>query len=237
MGEKIQKRISASGLMSRRAAEQAILSGRVMLNGRTAQIGDRAEAADAILVDGNPLPEQEEKVYILLHKPRGYVTTVHDEKGRRNVTELVKLPGVRLYPVGRLDMDSEGLLLMTNDGDFANRIMHPAHEVDKTYRVWVEGENLVQAAEALSQSMEIDGYRIRPAEVSLRQLTAGGGVLEITIHEGRNRQVRRMCAQAGLRVTRLVRIAEGGVKLGQLKSGAWRHLSTEERSLLTDAQE
>ena len=237
MGEKIQKRISASGLMSRRAAEQAILSGRVMLNGRTAQIGDRAEAADAILVDGNPLPEQEEKVYILLHKPRGYVTTVHYEKGRRNVTELVKLPGVRLYPVGRLDMDSEGLLLMTNDGDFANRIMHPAHEVDKTYRVWVEGENLVQAAEALSQPMEIDGYRIRPAEVSLRQLTSGGGLLEITIHEGRNRQVRKMCAQAGLRVTRLVRIAEGGVKLGQLKSGAWRHLSTEERSLLTGAQE
>ena len=237
MGEKIQKRISASGLMSRRAAEQAILSGRVILNGRTARIGDRAEPEDVILVDGKPLPEQEEKVYILLHKPRGYVTTLHDDKGRRNVTELVRLPGVRLYPVGRLDMDSEGLLLLTNDGDFANRIMHPAHEVDKTYRVWVEGEDLQHAAETLSKPTVIDGYRIRPAEVTLRQLTSGGGVLQITIHEGRNRQVRKMCAQTGLRVTRLVRIAEGGVRLGDLKSGCWRHLSPEERGLLTDGQE
>ncbi len=237
MGEKIQKRISASGLMSRRAAEQAILSGRVSVNGRTAQIGDRAEPEDLILVDGKPLPEQEKKVYILLHKPRGCVTTAHDEKGRRNVTELVKLPGVRLYPVGRLDMDSEGLLLLTNDGDFANRVMHPAHEVEKTYRVWVEGESLQQAAEILSLPMEIDGYRIHPARVSVLQLLASGAVLEITIHEGRNRQIRKMCAQAGLRVTRLVRIAEGGVRLGDLKSGCWRYLSPEERRLLTGGQE
>ena len=134
-------------------------------------------------------------------------------------------------------MDSEGLLLLTNDGDFANRIMHPAHEVDKTYRVWVEGEDLQHAAETLSKPTVIDGYRIRPARVSVHQFLSSGAILEITIHEGRNRQVRKMCAQTGLRVTRLVRIAEGGVRLGDLKSGCWRHLSPEERGLLTDGQE
>ena len=237
MGERIQKIISASGLMSRRAAEEAIASGRVTVNGLTVSLGDRAEANDAIRVDGKALPRQEEKHYIMLNKPRGTVTTLRDEKGRRNVSELVKLPGVRLYPVGKLDMDSEGLLLMTNDGDFANRIMHPSHEVDKTYLAWVRGEELDDAAAALGAPMTIDGYTLRPAAVSIRERFPDGGLLEITIHEGRNRQVRRMCAQAGLKVTRLVRIAEGGLRLGGLRSGCWRRLTQEETAMLLNGQE
>ena len=237
MGERIQKIISASGLMSRRAAEEAITSGRVTVNDRTVSLGDRAEADDVIRLDGKTLPRQEEKIYIMLNKPRGIVTTLRDEKGRRNVSELVKLPGVRLYPVGRLDMDSEGLLLMTNDGDFANRVMHPSHEVDKTYLAWVRGDGLDDAAAALGRPMTIDGYTLSPAAVSIRERFPDGGLLEITIHEGRNRQVRRMCAQAGLKVTRLVRIAEGGLRLADLKSGSWRNLTTEEVHMLMHGQE
>lgn len=233
MGERIQKRISASGLMSRRAAEAAVEAGRVTVNGRRAQTGEAVEAEDVILVDGRPLPELGEKLYLMLNKPRGVVTTAHDEKGRRNVTSLVDIPGARLYPVGRLDMDSEGLLLMTNDGDFANRVMHPSHEVDKTYLVSVQGGDLDAAVCTLSGPMVVDGYPIRPAGVSIRDAFSGGGVLSVTIHEGRNRQIRKMCAQAGLKVTRLVRIAESGVRLGDLKSGCWRRLSEEEIAALT----
>lgn len=237
MGERIQKIISASGLMSRRAAEEAIASGRVTVNGLPVSLGDRAEANDVIRLDGKALPRQEEKHYIMLNKPRGTVTTLRDEKGRRNVSKLVKLPGVRLYPVGRLDMDSEGLLLMTNDGDFANRVMHPSHEVDKTYLAWVRGKGLDDAAAALSEPMTIDGYTLSPAAVSIRERFPDGGLLEITIHEGRNRQVRKMCAQAGLTVTRLVRIAEGGLLLGSLRSGCWRRLTQEETEILLNGQE
>lgn len=237
MGERIQKIVSASGLMSRRAAETAIAEGRVSVNGRRAQLGESAEADDAILVDGRPLPRREEKLYVLLNKPRGVVTTLHDEKGRRNVSELVRIGRTRLYPVGRLDMDSEGLLLMTNDGDFANRVMHPAHEVDKSYLVWVRGEDIDVAVETLTSPMLIDGYPIRPAAVTLRERFTGGAVLHVTIHEGRNRQIRKMCEQAGLRVTRLRRVAEGGVLLGELPCGCWRHLTKEEISLLTEERE
>ena len=237
MGERIQKIVSASGLMSRRAAEAAIAAGRVSVNGRRAQLGESAEPDDAILVDGQPLPRQEDKLYVMLNKPRGVVTTLHDEKGRRNVSDYVRIRGIRLYPVGRLDMDSEGLLLMTNDGDFANRVMHPAHEVDKSYLVWVRGEDVDAAAELLSSPMVIDGYPIRPAAVTLRERFPGGAVLQVTIHEGRNRQIRKMCEQAGLSVTRLRRVAEGGVQLGELPSGSWRHLTEEERALLTEEGE
>ena len=237
MGERIQKRISASGLMSRRAAETAIASGRVTINGRTARPGESAEPDDVICVDGQVLPRQEQKLYIMLNKPRGTVTTLSDEKGRRNVSELVRVNGVRLYPVGRLDMDSEGLLLMTNDGDFANRVMHPSHEVDKTYLCRVQGEALDAAVQALGLPMEMDGYMIRPAEVRIQERFADGALLRITIHEGRNRQVRRMCAQVGLKVTRLVRIAEGGLQLGNLRSGSWRHLTQREVRMLMSGQE
>ncbi len=227
--ERIQKLIAAAGLMSRRAAEELISQGKVTVNGVPAQLGDKADPGrDRILVDGRPLPRSEQKVYLLLHKPRGYVTTLHDEKGRRNVIDLLPELDVRVYPVGRLDMDSEGLLILTNDGILADRLMHPSHEVEKVYRTWVRGEDLKRSVSLLQQEMTVDGYRVRPARVRILRETPGGGSLDITIHEGRNRQVRKMCEQAGLRVTRLCRIQEGPIRLGGLKSGDWRFLTEQE---------
>lgn len=238
MQERLQKIISAAGLMSRRAAEQALSDGRVTVNGLPASLGDKADKdIDEILVDGLKLPSAGEKLYIMLNKPKGYVCTLNDEKGRRNVTELVKSLGARLYPVGRLDMYSEGLLLMTNDGDFANRVMHPSYNVSKTYLTWVSGEDIGLAMEYLRMPMEIDGYVISPAEVELQRLYENGAVLAITIHEGRNRQVRKMCETVGLKVNRLLRIREGELELGSLKSGTWRHLSQEEVQKINSGME
>ena len=235
MKERLQKIISASGLMSRRAAEELIAAGKVSVNGVTAALGDKAEAGiDRILVDGKALPSAGEKLYIMLNKPRGYVTTLSDEKDRKNVSELVKELGTRLYPVGRLDMYSEDLLLMTNDGDFANRLMHPSHQVDKCYHTWVKGEDMGWAVELLRCPMEIDGYVTSPAQVDILELKGEEALLGITIHEGRNRQVRKMCEAAGLKVTRLMRVSEGGVKLGTLKSGRWRRLTEEELNMLLE---
>ena len=232
MKERLQKIISASGLMSRRAAEDI---GIALGQAFTAALGDKAEAGiDRILVDGKALPSAGEKLYIMLNKPRGYVTTLSDEKGRKNVSELVKELGTRLYPVGRLDMYSEGLLLMTNDGDFANRLMHPSHQVDKCYHTWVKGEDMGWAVELLRCPMEIDGYVTSPAQVDILELKGEEALLGITIHEGRNRQVRKMCEAAGLKVTRLMRVSEGGVKLGTLKSGRWRRLTEEELNMLLE---
>ncbi len=238
MTERIQKLISAAGLMSRRAAEEAIAAGRVEVNGEKAGLGDRADpAADRITVDGKELPRTEEKLYLMLNKPRGYVTTLHDEKGRRNVTELMTGLDARVYPVGRLDMYSEGLLLLTNDGDFANRVMHPSHEVTKTYRTWVTGADIEKAVKTLRRPMEIDGATVRAQGVDIEQSFPGGALLNVRIGEGRNRQVRKMCEQAGLKVTRLQRIAEGGVELGSLKSGCWRRLTGDEiKSLLGEGK-
>jgi 23S rRNA pseudouridine2605 synthase len=215
--------------MSRRAAEECIEQGRVTVNGRVVTLGERADAeTDEIRVDGKPLPNAGRKRYVMLHKPRGYVTTLSDEQGRRCVTELLRDIPERVYPVGRLDMDSEGLLLLTNDGDFANRLTHPSHEVDKCYRTWVRGAEVETGVELMRHPMRIDGYTIAPAAVVIRERFAGGAVLDITIHEGRNRQVRKMCEQAGLRVTRLVRIREGTLTLGDLPHGRWRDLSADE---------
>lgn len=238
MQERIQKLISAAGIMSRRAAEQALSEGRVCVNGITASLGDKADInIDRIEVDGILLPSTNEKLYIMLNKPKGYVCTLNDEKGRRNVTELVKELGQRVYPVGRLDMYSEGLLLLTNDGEFANRVMHPSHNISKTYLTWVEGEDIGLAMEYLRCPMEIDGYVISPAEVELYELYYNGAVLSITIHEGRNRQVRKMCEMVGLKVRRLLRVREGGLELGELKSGSWRHLSAEEIAMFGSDKE
>lgn len=235
MEERLQKIISASGLMSRRRAEECISAGRVTVNGRTAQLGDKADAdRDTILLDGSELPPSGDKIYIMLNKPRGYVTTLSDEKGRKNVRELINV-SERVYPVGRLDMYSEGLLILTNDGDFANRLMHPSHEVIKTYRTYVSGEDIGFAVELLRGPMELDGYVLSPAEVGIADYFGDHAVLDISIHEGRNRQVRRMCELAGLRVTKLVRISEGGIELGDLKPGAWRHLTRAEIDMLRGA--
>ena len=232
--ERLQKIIAARGLCSRRQAEQWIEDGRVMLNGAVATLGQTADAdTDEILVDGKPLPGAGKKVYLMLNKPRGYVTTLSDEKGRKNAAQLVTGCGQRVYPVGRLDMDSEGLLLFTNDGEVANLLMHPKQEVEKTYRVWVTGYT-EEKQELLAQPIELDGYRIRPPKVRLVYREGNRAVLEVVIHEGRNRQVRRMCQAADMEVARLKRGAEGKLKLGQLKPGAWRPLSPEEIKLLLD---
>ena len=215
--------------MSRRAAEKAIGEGKVTVNGAVAAIGDKADSErDDIRVDGRRLPKGREKIYLMLNKPRGYVCTLSDEKGRKTVTELVRDVGERLYPVGRLDMDSEGLLVMTNDGDFANALMHPSHRVEKCYRVTVSGDDLEAAPERLSVPMVLDGRPLSGAAVRLLKCAEGRAVLDVTIHEGRNRQVRRMCEQAGLQVHRLCRISEGPLSLGKLPSGQWRYLNREE---------
>lgn len=222
--ERLQKIFSAAGICSRRAAEKLLTEGRVTVNGSTATLGDQADPqADVILLDGKPVFEASEKVYLLLNKPRGYVTTLSDEKGRKTVAELTKNCGSRVWPVGRLDLDSQGLLLMTNDGDFTNRMTHPSHEVDKEYLVKVKGD-LKSAIPILSEPMTLDGVSLRPAAV--KQLRED--LLSITIHEGKNRQVRRMCDAAGLQVISLTRIREGNLLLGDLPPGRWRNLTEEE---------
>lgn len=230
---RIQKIIASRGVASRRKAEEMITAGRVTCNGRVCLLGESADPdKDIILLDGKPLPSGGEYTYIMLHKPRGFVTTLSDEKGRRNVAELVKDCGQRVYPVGRLDMDSEGLLLLTNDGDFANRLMHPKHNVDKTYLVTVEGYSETGLAQ-LAQPITLDGYTI--AKPSVKLIAAdekGRAKIEVVIHEGRNRQVRRMCAAAGMQVIRLVRTSEGELRLGDLPLGKWRKLTDREVELL-----
>ena len=232
MMERLQKILSARGVASRRHSEEMIREGRVSVNGVPAALGDQADPeVDRIEVDGRPLPAQERFVYILLNKPRGYVTTLSDEKGRPNAAQLVADCGVRVYPVGRLDMDSEGLLLFTNDGEFANRLMHPKQEVKKVYDVWVTGFH--PGAEAkLRRPIELDGYLIRRPEVKLLRSEGTRARFQVTIHEGRNRQVRRMCEAAGLAVTRLRRIREGDLSLGDLPAGKWRYLTPEELAAL-----
>lgn len=228
MKERIQKILSARGLVSRRRAEEWIAAGRVSCNGVPCRLGDQADPeADVLLLDGKPLPPPQKGLYIMLNKPRGFVTTLADEKGRRTAAELVSDCGGRVYPVGRLDMDSEGLLLFTNDGSFAERLMHPKHEVEKTYAVWVT-DCTSEALERLKRPIELDGYRIRSPKVRVMGRKQEKAVLEITIHEGRNRQVRRMCAGAGMQVIRLRRIREGTLCLGDLPLGKWRHLTAEE---------
>ena len=230
--ERLQKIIAARGLCSRRQAEKWIEEGRVRLNGNTAHLGDTADVTeDVIEVDGKRLPKASKKLYLMLNKPRGYVTTLSDEKGRKNAAELVAGCGTRVYPVGRLDMDSEGLLLFTNDGEFANLMMHPKHEVNKVYRVWVTNF-APEKLEALAEPIELDGYTIRKPNVRPVRMEPTRAILDVTIHEGRNRQVRRMCQAAGLEVARLVRISEGGLRLGDLKSGEWRYLEPRELELL-----
>jgi len=233
MKERLQKIISGAGLASRRKAEELISAGRVEVNGVRALLGQSADPdTDHITLDGVPLRTPAERTYIMLNKPCGYVTTLSDEKGRRSVAELVADAGRRLYPVGRLDMYSEGLLILTDDGMAANALMHPSHNVKKVYRVWVRGPDIDASLPALGRPMEIDGYRIRPAEVSLVSRTGGEAQLEIGIFEGRNRQVRKMCAFSGLRVLRLVRIAEGELRLGDLHTGKWRYLTKEESAYI-----
>lgn len=234
MQERIQKIISASGLMSRRAAEKLISEGKVLVNGVSAGLGDKADpVSDTITVDGKLISSVgPEKCYVMLNKPKGYITSVKDEQGRRTVMELISDVPERVYPVGRLDMYSEGLLLFTNDGDLANLLMHPSDEVVKTYRVHVKGAGFRYAVSVMSRPVEIDGSMTLPADVKLIESEGDSAVYEISIHEGRNHQIRRICENAGMKVYKLERISEGPLSLGNLKKGSWRYLTAEEIALL-----
>ena len=224
MKERLQKILSARGVASRRKAEELIQKGLVTVNGLTAVIGDTADPdTDEILIAGKNLPKQEQYIYILLHKPRGYVTTLSDEKGRKNAAQLVADCGTRVYPVGRLDMDSEGLLLFTNDGDFANRLMHPKQEVKKTYETWVTGYRPGSEIQ-LGKPITLDGYTIRPPKVKLLRAEGQKAKLLVTIHEGRNRQVRRMFKAVKNPVLELKRISIGPLTLKGVEEGAYRYL-------------
>ena len=238
MEERLQKLLSAAGVCSRRTAETYLIAGRVTVNGQTAHLGQRADPdRDEILVDGHPLAPRAEAVYILLNKPRGYVTTLSDEKGRKTVAQLVSGCGARVWPVGRLDLDSEGLLLMTDDGALTHRLIHPSHQVEKEYLVWVSG-SVDKALPVLSGPMELDGQLLAPARVRMGRSSGNIKQLSIVIFQGKNRQVRRMCAQAGLQVLRLKRIREGGLYLDRaLAPGQWRHLTPQEVLMLTGPEE
>lgn len=235
MEERLQKLISSCGLTSRRDAESWIMAGRVRVNGQVAHLGDRADLQlDHIEVDGRVLRAGGVKTYLMLHKPRGYVTTLSDEKGRKTVAQLVSGCGTRVWPVGRLDLDSEGLLIMTDDGELTHKLIHPSHEIEKEYLVWVTGD-VSRAVPVLSAPMELDGEQLAPAKV--RQGRSGDGVtqLSVIIHQGKNRQVRRMCAKAGLTVLRLKRIREGKLLLDRaLRPGEWRRLTEEEIQILRE---
>ncbi len=235
MQERLQKILSQAGICSRRASEEIISAGRVTVDGRKAKLGDRADAQkQRICVDGKPIGGKEAKVYLMLHKPRGFVTTLHDEKGRRDVSQLVKGCGARVFPVGRLDHDSEGLLIMTNDGDLAYQLTHPRHDVDKTYLVSVRG-NLARIPE-LENPMEIDGHTIQPARVFIVRQEEDRATIRLIIHEGRNRQIRKMCEACGLSVRRLKRESIGKVSLdSSLPVGKWRVLTTKELQQLQKA--
>ena len=240
MAEKnrLQKILAANGVSSRRKAEEMIAAGRVTVNGRKAGLGDSADPdRDVIAVDGQRIVRSTQKYYLALHKPRGFVTTMNDERDRKCVAQLVDGIGDRVYPVGRLDKDSEGLLLMTNDGDFANMISHPRQHIAKTYRVTVRPGISEEQLNRISTGILIEGKMTAPAKVRVLEQQGERVVLEIVLYEGRNREIRKMCEALGLEVARLKRTAIGPVRLGMLKQGAYRELSKEEiRSLLAESQ-
>ena len=227
---KLQKYFSDCGIMSRRAAEEEIKKGLVKVNGEVAELGLRIlPDTDKIEYKGKPVkPQNCEKVYILLNKPRGYVTTLSDEKGRKKVTDLVSGLGARVYPVGRLDMDSDGLLLLTNDGELTNRLTHPRHEIPKIYHVTVDGKVSASKLAELSAPMEIDGYNILPVKTEIVNSSTASTILQMTLYEGRNRQIRKMCEKVGLRITRLCRVALGELTIDGVEVGKWRHLTLQE---------
>ena len=239
MEERLQKILARCAGVSRRKAEELIAAGRVRVNGNTAQLGEQADAEeDVIELDGVRVKTRQElqPVYLMLCKPRGFVTTMHDEKGRRSVAELVADVPERVYPVGRLDFNSEGLLLMTNDGALANALMHPKRRIDKTYLVWVSGY-IAGKEQSLSQPIEIGGRNTSPAAVQLLHEAGTTALFRVTIHEVRNRQIRRLCERAELTVTRLRRVQEGPLTLGELKPGQYRPLTEAElRALFGEIQ-
>lgn len=234
MEERISKLLSSRGLLSRRQAEAWIQDGRITVNGQPAQLGQKVDPErDEIALDGALIGREPERVCLMLHKPRGYVTTLSDEQGRPTVAELIADCGYRLYPVGRLDLNSEGLLLMTNDGALTQHLTHPSHRVEKEYQVRVTGP-VKGAIPRLRQPMTVDGEQFLGAKVRILSQTAESTLLSVTITQGKNRQIRRMCKAAGLTVHRLRRVREGALRLGDLPPGRWRWLTQEEISRLRE---
>ncbi len=231
---RLQKFISQCGIASRRKAEELILGGHVKINGKTAILGDKVTASDKVFVKGKRvvMPKANHR-YIMLNKPRGFITTMSDDRGRKCVAELVQNVGERVYPIGRLDKDSEGMLVLTNDGEFANKIMHPRNCVYKFYRVTVRPSIDEDQIVKLETGIELDGRKTAPAEVHVIYKEPGRVVLEMILHEGKNREIRRMCEAVGLEVARLKRTQIGGVKMGMLKQGDWRDLTEQEVKKLT----
>ena len=234
---RLQKFLAESGVASRRKSEELIESGKVKVNGHVASIGDKINPKrDTVTVSGKKIVKQTEHTYIVLHKPRGFITTMSDEMDRKCVAELIKDVKCRVFPVGRLDKDSEGMLLFTNDGDFANALTHPTKHVPKTYRVTVRPSISEDQLTALTEGIIIDDRKTAPAEVHVVTKEENRVVLEIILYEGRNRQIRKMCEEVGLEVARLKRTAIGSIKLGMLKQGSWRHLTDDEvRKLMISA--
>lgn len=233
---RLQKFISRCGIASRRKAEELILQGKVKINGKTAVLGDKVTPADKVYVSGRRImPPKTRFRYIMLNKPRGYITTMSDERGRKCVAELVQGVGERVYPIGRLDKDSEGMLVLTNDGEFANKVMHPRNSVYKFYRVTVRPDITEEQLIKLETGVELDGSKTAPAIVHVVHKEPGRVVLEMILHEGKNREIRRMCDAVGLEVARLRRTQIGGVKMGMLRQGDWRDLTEKEvKNLLSN---
>ena len=226
---RLQKFLAESGVASRRKSEELIDQGKVKVNGKVAIIGDKIDPKkDTVTVNGKKIVKTKTFTYVVLHKPRGFITTMSDEKDRKCVAELIKDVEGRVYPVGRLDKDSEGMLLFTNDGAFANAMTHPTKHVPKTYRVTVRPSISEEQITALTQGVIIEERKTAPAEVRVITKEEGRVVLEIILYEGRNRQIRKMCEEVGLEVARLKRTQIGSIKLGMLKQGAWRHLTEDE---------
>lgn len=238
MEERLQKILSQAGIASRREAERMITDGRVAVNGTIiTELGAKADPSrDTVTVDGKPAIVDEKRVYVLLNKPVGYVTTLKDPEGRPIVTELLKGLGVRVFPVGRLDYNTEGLLLLTNDGEWANRLAHPRHEVDKEYLVRVRGTVAREQITRLEQGVELEDGKTAPARVAMAKQSDNNTWISITIHEGRYRQVRRMCEAVSLSVVRLRRVRYGALSMGDLKIGAYRHLTSGEVAALSDGK-
>ena len=229
MEERLQKILSAHGVASRREAEAMIEAGRVTVNGRPAALGAKAdEGKDIIKVDGRPLSDSEKRVYIMLNKPRGCLSTRKDEKGRKTVLDYVSDCPARVWPVGRLDMNSEGLLLLTNDGELTNALTHPSHEVEKVYTVRVEGADFDAALAKLGETQKLEDGPAKAKRARLLKSEGERAIMEITVTEGRKHLVRNLCAAVGLDVKRLIRMSEGGLELGDLRTGCWRELTDKE---------
>lgn len=235
MSEKIrlQKFMSECGVASRRKSEEIIAEGKVTVNGEKAEIGFKIDPErDRVKVNGKKIERPNKFIYLMLNKPRGYISTMSDEQGRKCVAELVSDADARVYPIGRLDKDSEGMLLFTNDGEFANKMMHPSGGMTKTYRVTVRPSITEEQINKMMTGMMLDGKKTLPADIKILINEPGRVVLEITISEGRNRQIRRMCEGVGLQVARLKRISTGRLKMGMLQPGKWRRLTNAEVKLL-----